>query len=123
MLIIILRFAIFFTLTQVFLLLSRSLSLSLCSLLEWQNLLDNKFFTFCYFIQGLVFCLGLGDPFVFKCLSVPFSRADSGLSMYHLTAWSNFNLLKISSGSPLPPSRVNTCIAFVQIFCLRLLCD
>ena len=40
-----------------------------------------------------------------RSLCVSFSRTDSGLCIYHLFVWSNFNFLYNSSGSPCPPCR------------------
>ena len=41
-----------------------------------------------------------------KSLCVSFSRTGSGLCMYHLLAWSNFNSCTFPSVSPCPPSRI-----------------
>ena len=56
-----------------------------------------KFSIFRELTLGLVFWLMLGDLFVSQnpkeFLWVLFSRADSGLCVYHLIVWSNFNFV------------------------------
>ena len=91
------RYLSFFSLSFIFILWSAGTPKS--------TILQILFF-FYWLLWGLVFWPGLGDPFV--C---------SGLCIYHLFVWSNFNFLHISQWTTLP---TQSCLAFYS-FCANLL--
>ena len=68
----------------------------------------------------MVFWLGLGDPFVSqRILYIWFSRTNSGLCIYHLSLWSNFNLLHNSQWITFP---TQSFILFMPVYSIHL-CD
>ena len=68
---------------------------SLCGLPERQNQLGGKFFFFLLFNSLFGILAGIERSVCIsksqKALCVSFSWTDSGLCMYHLVVWSNFN--------------------------------
>ena len=73
------------------------LLLLLSLMLEGQNPLDNKFFSFLLiniwfsFLAGIKWSVCISKSQKILCVSC--SRTDSGLCIYHLLVWSNFSLL------------------------------
>ena len=98
----------------------------ICSHSEWQNRKKtSSFFFSCLLKLGLVFLAEIWrTAFIskfYKILYVSFCRTDSGLGIYHLEVWSIS--CTIPSGSPFPPTNAKSCTSFVQVCCIRLLCD
>ena len=78
------------------------------------------FFCCCWLLLGLVVWPRLGEPFVFQnprgvCAS--HFPVDSGLCIYHLFVWSNFNFLHNSKWINLP---TESCL-ILYFFCANLL--
>ena len=85
---------------------------SLCGALRrWSPLcVQCSFFVGRKLLQSLVILPGFSDVFFIskfnRILWVSFSWKDSGLWVYHLFVWSNFNFLHIQWGSRFPSSHV-----------------
>ena len=82
---------------------------------HWNRIGDN-FFS-CQLIWGLTFWPGLNISFVSQNLreiNVSFSRTDSGLCIYHLLVWSNFNILHNSQWITIPTQ--SCLITYIYIF-------
>ena len=77
---------------------SLSISFNLCSASTAKSTIFQVLY-FCWLLLGLVFWPRLGDPFL--CQS-PIGFCASGLCIYHLFVWSNFNFLYISQWISLP---------------------
>ena len=76
---------------------------------------------FCFLLIITSFCL-LGGIRGSVCrskriLCISFTRTDSGLHLYHLSVWSNFNFLHYSQWTTFP---TQSCLVFYS-FCTRLL--